>query len=415
MGKFCRLPLVSLVTVMACAETPEFGSTAGLTFEEFKAQTYKEPWEGGVYVLDGDQPYATEQRLRELWQATGGGALSVMAEGGVDVKWDATQRRNLTYCVSTRFGANKAVLEQAIIEATRNGWEKFADVKFVHVAAQDSNCTAANGAVLFDINPTSDAEPYVARAFFPNDARVNRNVLFKSTSFNLPTVPLKNLVAHEFGHILGFRHEHIRPESNASGDAGCVEDNSFRPLTAYDAGSVMHYEQCNGSSSDLSFTQRDKDGAAVLYGAPGTGGGDNSGSNTAPMAQINFPQDGATVAPTFTVTTQVVDDDLQDVELFVDGESVAVKTTGPFTFKVTGLADGDHTIDLNATDAEGQVTSRSVGFTVDRSGLVGPTGGGVQGGEIQGGCTASRNGSGAGLALLALVFGMVVRRRPAHA
>ena len=415
MGKFGSLVVVSLVAVAACTEAPELGSTAGLTFEEFKAQTYKEPWAGGVYVVGGDQPYATEQRLRELWQASGGGALSVYTNGGADMKWDATQRLNLTYCVSTRFGANKAAVEQAIIEATENGWEKFADVKFVHLTAQDGNCTATNNAVLFDVNPVNANGQYLARAFFPNDARDVRNVLFDNTSFTGGggNVPLKNIVAHEFGHILGFRHEHIRPESNAT---ECVEDNNFRPLTSYDAASVMHYPQCNGTSADLSFTQRDKDGVALLYGAPGTGGGGTGGGNVAPMAQINFPQDGATVAAAFTVTAQVVDDDLADVELFVDGESVAVKTTGPFTFKVTGLTDGEHTIDLNATDSDGQVTSRTVAFTVDPSGPTGPgggNGGGVQGGEIQGGCAASHSSSGAGLALLALAFGLVARRRRA--
>ena len=28
----------------------------------------------------------------------------------------------------------------------------------------------------------------------------------------------------------------------------------------------MHYPQCNGSSDDLSMTQRDRDGVKALYG-----------------------------------------------------------------------------------------------------------------------------------------------------
>ena len=74
-----------------------------------------------VHVVGGNLAYATEQQLRKLWQASGGGASSVYTNGGADMKWDATQRLNLTYCVSTRFGANKAAVEQAIIEATENG------------------------------------------------------------------------------------------------------------------------------------------------------------------------------------------------------------------------------------------------------------------------------------------------------
>ena len=33
----------------------------------------------------------------------------------------------------------------------------------------------------------------------------------------------------------------------------------------------MHYPQCNGSSNNLNWTQRDADGIKALYGAPGGG------------------------------------------------------------------------------------------------------------------------------------------------
>ena len=44
---------------------------------------------------------------------------------------------------------------------------------------------------------------------------------------------------HELGHILGFRHEHIRSEANSS----CDEGGAFRAVTDYDQASVMHYLQ----------------------------------------------------------------------------------------------------------------------------------------------------------------------------
>ena len=408
MGLLRKLLLVLLASSAACAEQPQLGSTAGQTFEEFKARTYKEPWADGVYIVGGDQPYATDAQLRKLWESLNPGALAVMTDNNADVKWSAAQRVNLTYCVSTRFGSNKAIVEQAILEATRNGWEKFADVKFVHVTAQDATCTASNNAVLFDVNPVAANGQYIARAFFPNDARAVRNVLVDNSAFG-NSVPLKNILAHEFGHILGFRHEHIRPEANAP---DCVEDSDYRAITSYDSASVMHYPQCNGSANDLSFTQRDKDGAAMLYGAPGAGGTGGSGDNVAPMAQINFPQDGTKVTPTFDVKVQVVDSDLQDVELLIDGESVDVKTAGPFTFKVKSLQLGDHTIDINATDSEGQVTSRSVSITVDPSGV--STGGSnaVSSGQIIGGCSSTPASN--GLWLVGLIAFIATRRRYTH-
>ena len=36
------------------------------TFEEFKAQTYKEPFEGGKYVVNGDTPILNEKLLQEF-------------------------------------------------------------------------------------------------------------------------------------------------------------------------------------------------------------------------------------------------------------------------------------------------------------------------------------------------------------
>jgi hypothetical protein len=63
------------------------------------------------------------------------------------------------------------------------------------------------------------------------------------------------------GRHVGFRHEHTRPESGT-----CFEDNNWRALTAYDASSVMHYPQCNGTQNgDLVLTNQDKAGASALY------------------------------------------------------------------------------------------------------------------------------------------------------
>jgi serine protease len=94
-------------------------------------------------------------------------------------------------------------------------------------------------------------------------------VLVDNTSFQLdPTgkLSLQGILRHELGHTLGFRHEHTRPDSGA-----CFEDNNWRPLTSYDAFSVMHYPQCNGQGDwALTLTAIDNSGAACVYDpAPG--------------------------------------------------------------------------------------------------------------------------------------------------
>src|SRR5690606_27408994 len=102
-----------------------------------------------------DTPVSGDAELYEIWEATQQGALAVYNRNGTDIKWDATQRKNLTYCVSNSFGANKQLVIDAMKTASDNGWEKFADVNFVYVPAQDANCTNANQNVLFDVNPVN--------------------------------------------------------------------------------------------------------------------------------------------------------------------------------------------------------------------------------------------------------------------
>jgi len=75
-----------------------------LSFEEFLSHTYKEP--GGVWIADGDTPFETLEQLHEFYETfLQNGALAIMTSGGADVKWDDTQKLNLTYCVSTTFGS----------------------------------------------------------------------------------------------------------------------------------------------------------------------------------------------------------------------------------------------------------------------------------------------------------------------
>lgn len=244
----------------------EYGSNIdGPTFEEYEQSAFLEPWEGGVYIVDGDTPVENVKKLREFYDRLfgGDGALIVHRNGNSDARWNDTQKRNLTYCVSTGFGNRHAAAVTAMNQAAAQ-WEQAADIDFIHVSAQDGNCSRTNSNVLFDVRPVNAQGQYLARAFFPGEPRSARNVLIDGSAFN-SSWALDDVLAHELGHTLGFRHEHTRPESGA-----CFEDNSWRPLTPYDSASIMHYPQCNGSSNALTMTNTDRQGAASLYGAPGS-------------------------------------------------------------------------------------------------------------------------------------------------
>jgi len=303
----------------------------GKTFEEFEASVFKEPGEDGKYIVSGDLAITDRKHLQEFFDKlqqeddeTAHGKLTVAAlavaataTGGVDI-WTSEKKKQLSYCVSDEFGERKpAVLTD--MQAATQAWEAAANVDFTHAAVQDGNCTAGNQNVLFDVRPIDVDGQYLARAFFPSDGRTDRNVLIDNSSFELDpdeTLQLVGILRHELGHALGLRHEHTRPEAGT-----CFEDGDFRPITAYDRFSVMHYPQCNGGGDwSLVLTGLDKAGSACLYGK-GT-------SNTEDLDQCLFT---APDAP----TTGTVETEVFDNQSVAQGEK---KQHGSFTVKPGSIA-----------------------------------------------------------------------------
>ncbi|WP_375770197.1 M57 family metalloprotease [Archangium gephyra] len=259
------MALLAGVALVGCGG-PEAAEQKPLSWEEFKASAIED--EGGVYVVNQDEAVEGVEGLRAYYDnyvANGdvgatGGELAVYYSGG-DIKWSATQARSLTYCVSSSsFGSNYSKVVTAMANATA-AWEATANVDFIHSSSYDSNCSASQTGVLFDVRQTR-TQQYVARAFFPNSSRSGRNILISTSAFgNMGAWTLTGVLRHELGHTLGFRHEHTRLSST-----GCYEDSAWRALTSYDASSVMHYPQCNGSQTgDLVLTSMDKSGAKSLY------------------------------------------------------------------------------------------------------------------------------------------------------
>jgi serine protease len=246
----------------------------GKTFEEFEKQVFKEKGPSGKYIVNGDTPIGNRKQLQEFFEkikdcpeSQGNGKpfeLAVLNLNGTDILWNSVDKKTLSYCVSSEFGSKQDQVVKAMKAAT-SAWELTADVKFVHVSSQDSKCNARNSSVIFDVNPVNVDGEYLARAFFPNEPRLGRNVLIDNSAFQLDPrgkLTLVGILRHELGHVLGFRHEQTRPEAGT-----CFEDVDWRGITDYDALSVMHYPQCNGKGDwSLQLTEMDKQGVACLYG-----------------------------------------------------------------------------------------------------------------------------------------------------
>jgi uncharacterized protein (TIGR03382 family) len=396
------------------APAPEVTSTAGLSFEDYKAHALYMP-ESGRYVVEWDLVFDSEAELRDYWQRIQPGALLLYTLNGVDQKWNATQKKQLSYCVSNGFGANKTAMVQAMAGATEGGWEKYGDVNFTYVPAEDANCTNANNNVMFNVIPAPAGAQYLASAFFPNEPRAGRVVDFATASFDPQQtggISVTNIAIHELGHVLGFRHEHIRiAQPNRP---NCLEGTDYRDVTPYDVTSTMHYPQCGSPGNTLALSARDQQGVALIYGAAVGGGG----GNAKPTASFTAPTDGATMGPSFTVKAAIADTDLASVELYIDSALKQTLTAAPFDFEVTGLAAGSHSLEVRAKDQAGQITTATITVSVTGSGTGNNTGnnngsannnGGGSDADVTGGCSAG--GSGAGLVLGFGALGLVLRRR----
>jgi hypothetical protein len=238
------------------------------TYQQFRSSTFVDT--DAQYIVNGDEPVSTDGRLRQFYddlvrdKHTGKqleGGLIVNRVNGQDDKWSASQALNLTYCVSTKFGSDYSRMVSAMASGAGQWEAASSKVNFVYVPAQDASCNTRNKNVLFSVEPVNSSS-YIARAFFPSSPKRSRNVLVDNSIWTSGSWTPSNIVAHELGHTLGFRHEHTRPESGT-----CFEDNNWRPLTPYDSASIMHYPQCNGSSDDLSMTDQDRAGIRALYGS----------------------------------------------------------------------------------------------------------------------------------------------------
>ena len=285
----------------------------GRSFEEYLQSLRRECGPDGKFLVNGDVAIRDVKRLREFFEdriqgdaqpaprkemvdgrALSRSQLTLAIDNGQEAVWTTQQKRALTYCVGTAFGGqhDKVVAD---MEAATGAWEQVANVDFSHVATQDATCNAQNDAVLFDVNPVDVDGDYLARAFFPGEPRADRNVYVDLTALALDPgqdLQLSGVLRHELGHALGFRHEHTRPESGA-----CFEDSNFEPITAYDKLSVMHYPECNGGARwKLLLTDRDKSGAACVYGAaPGF----SLDIDICQPREVPAPPAGAPVSQTF--------------------------------------------------------------------------------------------------------------------
>lgn len=104
------------------------------------------------------------------------------------------------------------------LDTAASAWEAAANVNFIHITSSDASCTTSTTGVVFNARRVTGANPdgILARSFFPSTDRTGRELLIWDLSFgNISPYTLAGVLKHELGHVLGFRHEQIRPEAGA--------------------------------------------------------------------------------------------------------------------------------------------------------------------------------------------------------
>ncbi|RPI85419.1 MAG: hypothetical protein EHM42_06735 [Planctomycetaceae bacterium] len=173
----------------------------------------------------------------------------------------------LRWSVDAKSFPKKPMVEQVakLARAASGDWNAAATSAKLKISFAEAE-SGQSPVFRFQFENFSDPNLY-AVAFFPNDpafkrvVRVGPTMLKTGAQFD----PV-GVLRHELGHVLGFRHEHIRPEAPRHIESWVVGTIGAQVLTNYDPRSLMHYPMTPGyGTTDFRLTDRDKEGLAALY------------------------------------------------------------------------------------------------------------------------------------------------------
>lgn len=235
----------------------------------------------GDLLLDEDELLLYSLRQEALRNAEKVGATSAamsqaeslvaLAPNGQIVRW--RPGKQLTYCVLKDSFLSEAQYDQVCkdMETATGAWRDACGIEFAHLKAHDSHGDPTSSPedispdLVFSVRFIDAQGKFIASAFFPTYPPPRRRILVDPSFFS-PKQPFNTagVFRHELGHVLGFRHEHIR----SGAPAACPDEPLFdvKDLTKYDPQSVMHYFCGEVGNPALELTELDRIGAQTVYG-----------------------------------------------------------------------------------------------------------------------------------------------------
>jgi hypothetical protein len=249
------------------AETPK----AILQCPQLGIDTHRYVVEGDIGLTDNRViPYAARRieiakALETDENAERQGLLAIERDGKI-LRWRRGKR--LSYCVwrpTFESDEEHAAVVEGMAAATSD-WSGICGVEFQYVPIKDHDPNLTFGDVDFPVLRQLDGGNTIAMAFFPDDPIKERLVWVFDGYFNTSPGSFDpiGVMRHELGHVLGFRHEHIRPEAPDLFNPESAEHTI--EISQYDPKSVMHYVAPGVGDPQLRFTDLDKTGARFIYG-----------------------------------------------------------------------------------------------------------------------------------------------------